>query len=312
LSNELIEYAARDAFASVKVTTAVDTAKYVYRTPGRDDLEAGTPVRLLARHTNRIVAVANFHHVEEKSKFVRARNGKLSERSFKRNMVKLVRVFDKAVFTQSTVGGEGAQSLGNIDVNEPLEWWISRMQLTTEEELDTAVRNELAAQQRRDATNAGDVAIETPPVAIETPAAVDAADMGTETATANTASEATATTHATAAVTTATTTHATAAAPAASTETETNTATNGGAGYGTRRYELVDIDWDDNDLELPDGTRFEDYPEAHVRDGSLDNVSDFVLVDLTAHDHDHGGKGLQQLFDRNHVKRDVFHVLKDY
>jgi hypothetical protein len=107
LSNELIEYAAHDAFASVKVTTAVDKAvdiaKYIYRTPGRDDLEAGTPVCLLARHTNRIVAVANFHHVEEKLKFVRARNGKLSERLFKRNMVKLVRVFDKAAFTPSTV-----------------------------------------------------------------------------------------------------------------------------------------------------------------------------------------------------------------
>jgi hypothetical protein len=32
------------------------------------------------------------------------------------------------------------------------------MQLTTEEELNTAVRNESAALQRQDATNAGDVA----------------------------------------------------------------------------------------------------------------------------------------------------------
>jgi hypothetical protein len=60
LSNELTEYAARDAFASVKVTTTVETAKHAYRTPSRDDLEAGTPVRLLARHSNRIVAVAHF------------------------------------------------------------------------------------------------------------------------------------------------------------------------------------------------------------------------------------------------------------
>jgi hypothetical protein len=75
---------------------------------------------------------------------------------------------------------------------------------------------------------------------------------------------------------------------------------------------LNDIDWDPSDLDLPDDSQFEDYPEAHVRDEILDNgVSDFVLVDLTTHDHDHVGEQVL-LFDRNHVKRDVFHVLKDY
>jgi hypothetical protein len=51
--------------------------------------------------------------------------------------------------------------------------------------------------------------------------------------------------------------------------------------------------------------------QAHVRDESLDNgVSDFVLVevDMTTQDHDHD----HELFDRNNVKKDVFHVLKDY
>jgi hypothetical protein len=54
----------------------------------------------------------------------------------------------------STVGGEeGAQSLDIVDVHKPLEWWISRMQLTTLlKELGTAVRSELAAQRLRFAT----------------------------------------------------------------------------------------------------------------------------------------------------------------
>jgi hypothetical protein len=90
----------------------------------------------------------------------------------------------------------------------------------------------------------------------------------------------------------------------------------GGAGHGTTGWyaSLNDIDWDPSDLDLPDDTQFEDYPQAHVRDEILDNcVSDFVLVDLTTHDHAHDHVGEQVLlFDRNHVKRDVFHVLKDY
>jgi hypothetical protein len=75
-----------------------------------------------------------------------------------------------------------------------------------------------------------------------------------------------------------------------------------------------DIDWDPSDPELPDNTQFEAYSQAQarVRDEILDNgSSDFVLVDLTTHDHDHVGEQVL-LFDRNNVKKDVFHVLKDW
>jgi hypothetical protein len=68
--------------------------KNACRTPGFDDLQAGTPVRLLAKLSNRIVAVACFHGFEEKTRFVLGRNRKFSERLVKTGMVKLASFFD--------------------------------------------------------------------------------------------------------------------------------------------------------------------------------------------------------------------------
>jgi hypothetical protein len=54
-------------------------------------------------------------------------------------------------------------------------------------------------------------------------------------------------------------------------ETKTDAAIGGGTGQGTWRFELEDIDWDDNDLELPDSKRFEDYTMSQPKLGQFES-----------------------------------------
>ena len=138
LRNELVLYAALDAYASAKVSKAVMDLLKVHRKPRKEDLAPSVPVRLLPKRGNEPVAYAIVESAEEKTELIRnATSNKLREREYFDVHVKLVSITHPATLLpppHTELSTEG-QALRDFTPGDIISWSRKCLQLSTNAEL---------------------------------------------------------------------------------------------------------------------------------------------------------------------------------
>ena len=163
LREDQIVYAAKDAWAGSLVMQVLNKLAHTHRKPTSQELSAGTPVRLSARTSNKIIGYGRIvEKVSDDSGSTDGCNagGDAGGRSKRRKTAEAFVVEVAHVTVRGALRPDGQQVMDDVSVGDNVQWALCSLRLSTDEELaEIKRRRDLADEARRsDASAANDAA----------------------------------------------------------------------------------------------------------------------------------------------------------